>query len=206
MFFGTNSGDYTLCVVGILCILCGTHSDWMNPQVLQASMPDRSRAKHHRKRNSYRLDILRNVLATHEAFLLSGGGGSVTNYDFSDKGLLPNSHDTQVAGIIVSQGSAQHPDCLGIAPDSRIHSARISRRSTVRNRFGPGIGATDRQSGMQNRGYRRSTCQQFVLYSNGSSTWAKCTIFMQKNTMSFLPMHRGILKPLLQSSEMAIMV
>ena len=67
-----------------------------------------------------------NALSTHEAFVLQTENSSVTNYDFTGKGFSPTSHDTQVAGIILSRGSAQYPDCQGIAPDSRLHSARIA--------------------------------------------------------------------------------
>ena len=67
-----------------------------------------------------------NALAAHEAFLLPDSQCAVTNYDFTGKGVSAASHDTQVAGIIVSQGGKQYPDCRGVAPGSRLHSARIS--------------------------------------------------------------------------------
>jgi len=64
-----------------------------------------------------------NALQTHEAF----SGKAVVNHDFSGKGHAPNTHDTQVAAIVVSRGgSGQHADCRGVAPGAILHSARIS--------------------------------------------------------------------------------
>ena len=67
-----------------------------------------------------------NALAAHEAFRLSDTQNAVINYDFTGSGILATSHDTQVAGIIVSQGGTNHPDYHGVASGARLHSARIS--------------------------------------------------------------------------------
>ncbi len=158
---------------GILCILCG-HTFGLDESAGSAGINAQIVHEQNITGKGIHIALISsgNVLATHEAFLLSGGGGSVTNYDFSDKGLLPNSHDTQVAGIIVSQGSAQHPDCLGIAPDSRIHSARISDgalSATVLDRALEQL--------IANQGCKIVvTGVQLASSSstpNGSSTWAK---------------------------------
>lgn len=64
-----------------------------------------------------------NALQTHEAF----AGHAVLNHDFTGKGTAPNSHDTQVAAIVVSRGgSGEQSDCRGVAPGATLHSARIS--------------------------------------------------------------------------------
>ena len=70
-----------------------------------------------------------NVRSTHEAFALADDQSTVANYDFSGKGVAFTSHDTQVAGIILSRGGANYAECRGVAPDARLHSARISNGS-----------------------------------------------------------------------------
>jgi hypothetical protein len=67
-----------------------------------------------------------NALAAHEAFRISGTQNAVINYDFTGSGISATSHDTQVAGIVVSRGGTNYPDCRGVAPGARLHSARIS--------------------------------------------------------------------------------
>ena len=67
-----------------------------------------------------------NALAAHEAFRLSGTQNAIINHDFTGSGISATSHDTQVAGIVVSQGGADYPHCRGVAPGATLHSARIS--------------------------------------------------------------------------------
>lgn len=67
-----------------------------------------------------------NARAAHEAFVLPNGQRTVFNHDFSGKGVSFTSHDTQIAGIILSRGGAECTGCKGVAPDARLHSARIS--------------------------------------------------------------------------------
>lgn len=67
-----------------------------------------------------------NVRSSHEAFALPDSQSVISNYDFSGKGVSFSSHDTQVAGIIVSHGGTGYSDCRGVAPGARFHSARIS--------------------------------------------------------------------------------
>ncbi len=66
-----------------------------------------------------------NARASHEAFAVTGGERAVINHDFTGQGLRANSHDTQVAGIVVAQGGSDCPACRGVAPGARLHSARI---------------------------------------------------------------------------------
>jgi hypothetical protein len=67
-----------------------------------------------------------NARDSHEAFVVSETQRAVLNYDYTGKGTSAASHDTQVAGIIVSQGGPKCPACIGVAPGARLHSARIS--------------------------------------------------------------------------------
>ncbi len=66
-----------------------------------------------------------NARASHEAFAAGGSERAVINHDFTGQGLRANSHDTQVAGIVVARGGPDCPACLGVAPGARLHSARI---------------------------------------------------------------------------------
>ena len=68
-----------------------------------------------------------NVRTGHTAFERKSGS-AVTNYDFTGDGLSRSSHDTEMAGIIVSNGSPSHPDQIGVAPGARLHSARFSNK------------------------------------------------------------------------------
>lgn len=68
-----------------------------------------------------------NVRAGHTAFERASGS-AVTNYDFTESGLSRSSHDTEMAGIILSAGSPSHPDQIGVAPGVRLHSARFSNK------------------------------------------------------------------------------
>ena len=113
-----------------------------------------------------------NALATHEAFFISDSECAVINYDFTGKGIAPASHDTQVAGIVVSQGSKQHPNCRGIATGSQLHSARISDGSLT-------IAMVDRalHELIVNKNCRIIVTgiqlPSHVVPPNGSSPWAK---------------------------------
>ena len=68
-----------------------------------------------------------NVRAGHIAFERNSDS-AVTNYDFTGDGLSRASHDTHMAGIILSNGSPSHPDQIGVAPGVRLHIARFSNK------------------------------------------------------------------------------
>lgn len=68
-----------------------------------------------------------NARAGHIAFERKSGS-AVANYDFTKSGLSRSSHDTHMAGIILSTGSPTHPDPIGVAPGARFHSARFSNK------------------------------------------------------------------------------
>jgi hypothetical protein len=72
-----------------------------------------------------------NVRDSHIAFERESGS-AVKLYDFTDSGLSRSSHDTHMAGIIVSNGSPSHPDQIGVAPGARLHSARFSNKQLYR--------------------------------------------------------------------------
>jgi subtilisin family serine protease len=69
-----------------------------------------------------------NVRDSHVAFERENGS-AVRLYDFTDAGLSRSSHDTHMAGILLSMGSPSCPDPIGVAPGARIHSARFSNKS-----------------------------------------------------------------------------
>jgi hypothetical protein len=75
-----------------------------------------------------------NVRSSHAAFERSGGESAVTNHDFTGQGLSRSMHDTNMAGLLISNGSPTHPDSLGIAPGACVHSARM---------IGSGLNAAD---------------------------------------------------------------
>ncbi|MFH1616066.1 MAG: S8 family serine peptidase [Planctomycetota bacterium] len=62
-----------------------------------------------------------NVYLPHEAF----DSNNIFNHTTYGLPVDPCWHDTRIAGIIASRGSATHPDDVGIAPDAEIHSIRI---------------------------------------------------------------------------------
>lgn len=66
-----------------------------------------------------------NVRAGHAAFLDKSGKPAVVNHDFTGQGLFRSGHDTNMAGLLISRGSASHPDAIGVAPEAQVHSARI---------------------------------------------------------------------------------
>ena len=55
-------------------------------------------------------------------------GSAVSLYDFTGSGLSRSSHDTEMAGIILSNGSDIQPGQIGAAPGATVHSARFSGR------------------------------------------------------------------------------
>ncbi len=68
-----------------------------------------------------------NVRKGHIAFERRSAS-AVTNYDFTGDGLSRSSHDTHMAGIILSNGSPTHPNQIGVAPGASLHSARFSNK------------------------------------------------------------------------------
>jgi hypothetical protein len=68
-----------------------------------------------------------NVRDSHIAFERPDGP-AVELYDFTGGGLSRSSHDTHIAGIIVSNGSPEHPEQIGAAPGAKLYSARISNK------------------------------------------------------------------------------
>ncbi|MDD5328191.1 MAG: S8 family serine peptidase [Phycisphaerae bacterium] len=77
----------------------------------------------------------RNVATTHEAFYdkdINGnpiGSTHAFNYDFTDDGNVPVSHDTWMAGIAISRGGFLHPNDIGVAPGANLHCARIANNA-----------------------------------------------------------------------------
>jgi len=69
--------------------------------------------------------LYRNARTTHEAFRDGNGVTHAFNFDFSGDGNSIIDHDTQLAGIIVSRGSASHPNDIGVAPGADIYCARV---------------------------------------------------------------------------------
>ncbi|MDH4202416.1 MAG: S8 family serine peptidase [Phycisphaerae bacterium] len=69
-----------------------------------------------------------NVRDSHIAFERENGS-AVRLHDFTDSGLSRSSHDTEMAGIILSNGSSSHPDQIGGAPGAKLHSGRFSDKS-----------------------------------------------------------------------------
>ncbi|MGA2679770.1 MAG: S8 family serine peptidase [Sedimentisphaerales bacterium] len=69
------------------------------------------------------------VRTTHEAFKDANGVIHAFNYDFSGDGISIIAHDTQLAGIIASNGGAAYTNEIGVAPGANIYSARVSNNS-----------------------------------------------------------------------------
>ena len=67
----------------------------------------------------------RNTRITHEAFEDPCGVSHAFSYDFTEDGIEISWHDTEMAGIVASRGGVGHPNDIGVAPASDIHSARI---------------------------------------------------------------------------------
>ena len=71
----------------------------------------------------------KNVQADHLAFLDPNGQTGVFNHDYTGNGFAYDFHDTPFAGIIKSRGSYDHPNDIGVAPDSVIHCGRVVNNS-----------------------------------------------------------------------------
>lgn len=69
------------------------------------------------------------VLTTHEAFKDANGVIHAFNYDFAGYGISIIAHDTQLAGIIASNGGVAYPNEIGVAPGANVYSARVSDNS-----------------------------------------------------------------------------
>jgi hypothetical protein len=67
-----------------------------------------------------------NVLATHRAFQDSNGISHAINHDVGGIGFIYNFHDTPMSGIIISRGTSNHPNDVGVAPDAFVHCVRIT--------------------------------------------------------------------------------
>lgn len=65
-----------------------------------------------------------NVRASHAAFERANGS-AITNHDFTGLGLSRSGHDTNMAGLLISQGSQTHREAIGAAFGAEVHSARI---------------------------------------------------------------------------------
>ena len=70
-----------------------------------------------------------NIRTTHEAFKDSNGITHAFNYDFSGDGISITAHDTQLAGIVISRGSAAYPNEIGVAPSADLYCARLANNS-----------------------------------------------------------------------------
>lgn len=120
-------GSMVVIAGGIVCLLCGVTRGLVE-SVGPAGTNARILQKQGITGRGIHIAMLSsgNALAAHEAFRVSDTHCAVTNYDFTGDGVSAASHDTQVAGIIVSQGGANYPGCRGVAPGALLHSARIS--------------------------------------------------------------------------------
>ncbi len=72
------------------------------------------------------------VLTTHEAFKDANGVIHAFNYDFTGDGNSIIAHDTQLAGIIASNGGAAYPNEIGVAPGANIYCARVVEQQRKR--------------------------------------------------------------------------
>ena len=110
-----------------------------------------------------------NVRDGHIAFERESGS-AVQNYDFTGSGLSRSSHDTHMAGIILSKGSPSHPDPIGVAPGARIYSARFSNKNLYQHSITNALGELIRKqhcriimTGIQ--------LPKEVVIANGNSDW-----------------------------------
>jgi hypothetical protein len=67
-----------------------------------------------------------NVRTTHEAFKDDNNNTHAFNYDFSGSGIGIIAHDTQLAGIIASNGGVAYPNDIGVAPDANLYCGRVA--------------------------------------------------------------------------------
>ncbi len=112
-----------------------------------------------------------NVRAGHIAFE-QPSGSTVTNYDFTGDGLSRSSHDTHMAGIILSSGSPTHPDQVGVAPGAHLHIARFSNKQLYPSKVAQALDALIKShhcrvimTGIQ--------LPEEIVIADGNSGWTK---------------------------------
>jgi hypothetical protein len=112
-----------------------------------------------------------NVRDSHIAFERENGP-AVTNYDFTQSGLSRSSHDTEMAGIILSAGSPSHPAQIGVAPGATLHSARFSNKHLYPSKVAQALDALIKNNhcriimtGIQ--------LPKEIVAADGSSNWSK---------------------------------
>ncbi|RKY13430.1 MAG: hypothetical protein DRP52_02850, partial [Planctomycetota bacterium] len=112
-----------------------------------------------------------NVRAGHIAFERSFGSAA-TNYDFTESGLSRSSHDTHMAGIILSVGSPTHPNQIGVAPGASLHSARFSNKQLYPSKIAQALDTL----------IKKSNCRvimtgiqlpEKITTADGNSGWSK---------------------------------
>jgi len=111
-----------------------------------------------------------NVRKSHIAF--ERKSGSAANYDFTESGLSRSSHDTHMAGIILSAGSPTHPDQIGVAPGAHLHSARFSNKQLYPSKVAQALEALVKNyncrvimTGIQ--------LPKDIVIADGNSNWSK---------------------------------
>lgn len=68
-----------------------------------------------------------NALTTHQAFRDANDQPHAFAFDFTGENTTwTTNHDTWMAGIVVSRGSPQKPDYIGVAPGADIYSAKVT--------------------------------------------------------------------------------
>jgi hypothetical protein len=78
-----------------------------------------------------------NLLVSHEAFYEKDQNGLPTGpqhafvHDPLGFGINATSHDTELAGIIVSNGGENYPDQVGVAPKADLHNVRVVSGGTI---------------------------------------------------------------------------
>jgi len=112
-----------------------------------------------------------NVRNSHAAFERESGS-AVKLYDFTRSGLSRSSHDTHMAGIILSNGSPSHPDQIGVAPGANLHSARFSNKSLYQHTI---VNALDELIRKQHCRIIMTGIQlpKEIVEADGNSDWTK---------------------------------
>jgi hypothetical protein len=78
-----------------------------------------------------------NLRVDHEAFYEKDPNGLPTGtqhafvHDTLGFGINPTDHDTQMAGIIVSNGGQSYPDQIGVAPKADLHNIRVASGDSI---------------------------------------------------------------------------
>jgi hypothetical protein len=78
-----------------------------------------------------------NLLVTHEAFYEKDLNGLPTGqqhafvHDTLGFGINATTHDTQMAGIIVSNGGQNEPYQIGVAPKANLHNVRVTSGGSI---------------------------------------------------------------------------